>query len=603
MATGWHTCVFAFARTCQLPATSMSPHVLVQAEKHEEENLQASFFFCFICLTFFFVVSLLVNYLETYKRRLVKFLLIPFEALQEEEDEEGDGEQQLFRHLTQQHLHQFDCSHQLEHGHCNYDNPFGMSAPKYAMEDRDVLYHAQVTLGCNGLRDLYNLGYMRQDTLERRIKAAGKRINLNSTVSLCAVWLREKIGRTFSTTSMGTRPEIKDLCLFLERRGCSRDMCCQTFYDAFQRVNKSHASQVSLRVGNVVLTSFRAIVDHIYDHWYQWLDEPETPAGVVDLEAAQQNNDDGKLPPYPAYNHDLAVLSPAELNLRLETSLEQLHQGHDHHSRRDNDDAKRGAQKREHPGYCAPFDLGQASSWGSESNQSDRCATRLQDCACKHCSIIGWLSHLAGFPILTADDIDYPGQDKNCTGVYDKMVMNPQRAAFLASTSVAAAENHPFGNIAQQPQDHDGRNSKEGMDADCVISCDLIRFENNSGGMEEVDHFLADVDVLPEGETQDLGIAPQTQGEARKKQKLDEACTMEPSLLDSSLEMGSGQGIMTDISFGVDNKSIHEDPSYSPFVQELFRNRENLWVQKAKRPTALDMWDAADGTTLKDDAV
>ncbi|QYS93524.1 hypothetical protein H0G86_000898 [Trichoderma simmonsii] len=138
------------------------------------------------------------------------------------------------------------------------------------------------------------------------------------------------------------------------------------------------------------------------------------------------------------------------------------------------------------------------------------------------------------------------------------------------------------------------------MDADCVISCDLISFENNNGGMEEVDHFLADVDVPSEGETQDLGMALQAQDEARKKQKLDEACTMEPSLLDSSLEMGSGQGIMTDIVLGVDNKSIHGDASYSPFVQDLFRGRENLWVQKAKRPTALDMWDASESTTLKD---
>ncbi|KAK4068540.1 uncharacterized protein Triagg1_7188 [Trichoderma aggressivum f. europaeum] len=429
----------------------MSPHVLVRAEKHEEENLQASFFFCFVCLTFFILVSLLVNYLETYKRRLVKFLLIPFEALQD--DEEGDDGEQLFRHLTQQNLRRFDCFHQLEYGHCNYDNPFGMSAPKYALEDKDVLYHAQVTLGCNGLRDLYNLGFMRQDTLERRIKAAGKRIGLNSTVSLCAVWLREKIGRTFSTTGMGMRPELKELCLFLQRRGCSRDMCCQILYDAFQKVNQSHASQVSLRVGNVVLTSFRAVVDYVYDHWYQWLDEPETPAGVVDLEAGQQNNDDGKWP-YPAYNHNLSTLSPAEHSLHLEASLEQLHKGHDHHSRRDNDDAKRGAQKRQHPGYCAPFDLGQASSWGSEPNQSDRCATRLQDCACKHCSIIGWLSHLAGEPILTADDIDYPGQEQNCTGASDKMVMNPQRAAVLADTCpvAAAAANHPLVNVAQQSQ-------------------------------------------------------------------------------------------------------------------------------------------------------
>ncbi|KAL7916074.1 hypothetical protein GGI35DRAFT_17845 [Trichoderma velutinum] len=442
----------------------MSPHVLVQAEKHEEENLQASFFFCLICLAFFIVASLLINHLEIYKRRLVKFLLIPFATLHE--DEEGDDEQ-LSRHLTQQNLHQFAHFHQLEYSHYNYDIPFGMSASKFAMEtDRDVLYHAQVTLGCNGLRDLYNLGFMRQDTLERRIKAAGKRINLNSTVSLCAVWLREKIGRTFSTTGM--RPEIKDLCLFLERRGCSRDMCCQIFYDAFQKVNNSHANQVSLRVGNVVLASFRAIVDHIYDHWYQWLDEPETPADVVDLEPAQQNKDDGNLP-YPAYNHDLAMLSPAEHNLRLVASLEQLHKGHDHHSRRDNDDAKRGAQRRQHPGYCAPFDLGQASSWGSEPNQSDGCATRLQDCVCKQCSIIGWLSHLAGEPILTTDDIDYPGYEKKSTGVHDKMVMNPQRAALLARTCAAAAANHPYRKIAQQSQISLNREMDKESRSDLII--------------------------------------------------------------------------------------------------------------------------------------
>ncbi|KAL6807700.1 hypothetical protein GGI42DRAFT_253860 [Trichoderma sp. SZMC 28013] len=138
------------------------------------------------------------------------------------------------------------------------------------------------------------------------------------------------------------------------------------------------------------------------------------------------------------------------------------------------------------------------------------------------------------------------------------------------------------------------------MDADCVISCDLISFENNSGGMEEVDHFLADVDVDSEGETQDLGMAPQTQDEARKKQKLDEAYTMQPSLLDSSVEMGSGQGIMSDICFGVDNRSIQGDASYDPIIQEMFHARGNVWVRKVNRPTALDMWDAADGTTLKD---
>ncbi|KAL7938146.1 hypothetical protein V8C35DRAFT_276538 [Trichoderma chlorosporum] len=596
----------------------MSPHVLLRVEKQKEENLQSSLLFCVICLAFFAAISALVSYLERYKRRLVKFLLLPFAALQDED--QGDGEQ-LFRHPTQPHPNHFDHYHQFQYGHYNHhDRPLGMSASKSAMEtDRDVLYHAQVTLGCNGLRDLYNLGFMRQDTLERRIKAAGKRISLNSTVSLCAVWLREKIGRTFSTTGMV--PSIKHLCLFLERRGCSRDMCCQIFYDAFQKVDPDHASQVSLRVGKVVLTSFRAVVDHIHDHWYQWLDEPETPTDVVVSEPAEQRNDDGKMP-YPAYNHDLAMLSPAEFSLRLAANLEQLHKGHDHHSRRDNDDARRGAQRRQHPGYCAPFDLGQASSWGSDPNQSDRCATRQQDC------------------------VYYPEQDKKRTRSHDKMVTNPQRAALLAKTcATASADDSSSSKTAQQTQvllntetdkestsdliifssspradqveaarvnddaaryaDRDGRRRNEHVDAESAISSDLISFKNNFGGMEEVDHFLADVDIYSEGEVQDTGIALQAEDETRKKQKLDGASVMELCLLDSAPEMddgpGSGPESMMDIHLGVGSKPIRRDTSYCPIIQDLFYDRDNLWIQKGNRPTALEMWDVAASTSLGDD--
>ncbi|UKZ47381.1 hypothetical protein TrVGV298_001599 [Trichoderma virens] len=574
--------MFGFARTCQLPAVSMSPHVLVPAEKHEEENLQASFLFCLACLTFFAVVSLLISYLEAYKRRLVKFLLIPFAALQEGEE---DDDEHLSRHLTQQNPNHVDYFHQFQSGHYKYDNPFGMSASKFAMEtDRDVLYHAQVTLGCNGLRDLYNLGFMRQDTLERRIKAAGNRINLNSTVSLCAVWLREKIGRTFSTA--GTLPSLKGLCLFLERRGCTRDMCCQILYDAFQKVDPSHADQVSLRVDtSVVLTSFRAVVDHIYDHWYQWLDESESPADVVELEPDQPKNDDGGLS-YPAYNHNLEMLSPAEHNLYLVESLEQLHKGHDHHSIRDNDDAKRGAKRRQHPGHRAPFDLGQASSWGSEPNQSDKCATRLQDCI-----------------FLKKRDSE----------LMKKMVMNPQRAALLVSTCPVVAANKA---AALELVDSDlfmpravchlrKIKGKESMDAESVTSWNVINAENIDDGMEEVDRFLAELDACTEGGAQNQGMASQAQDEARKQQNRDSAPIMEQPLLDSAPELGNEQGsvpaIMSDLHLGVGNKPVHGDPSYDPMVQDLFEGRSNLRIQKAKRLTALEMWDIVDGTTSNDD--
>ncbi|KAL7950292.1 hypothetical protein V8C42DRAFT_194927 [Trichoderma barbatum] len=122
--------------------------------------------------------------------------------------------------------------------------------------------------------------------------------------------------------------------------------------------------------------------------------------------------------------------------------------------------------------------------------------------------------------------------------------------------------------------------------------------------MAEVDHFLADVDVFAEGGVQGSDIGPHVQDEARKKQKLDGASFVQPSLLDSAPEMGNRQdsapGIMSDIQFGVSRKSIHNDVSYGPIIHDLFNARDNLWVQKAKRPTALEMWDIADDAASRD---
>lgn len=142
------------------------------------------------------------------------------------------------------------------------------------------------------------------------------------------------------------------------------------------------------------------------------------------------------------------------------------------------------------------------------------------------------------------------------------------------------------------------------MDVESVILCDLISFDN------EVDHFLADVEVHPEGEAQGSvqmmgsGMVPQIQGSARKKQKLGRASAMEPSLLDSAPEMGNGQGsapgIMSDIRLGVGNKSIYRDHQYGPVIHDLFYARDNVWIQQANRPTALGMWDVADTPVSKD---
>jgi hypothetical protein len=142
------------------------------------------------------------------------------------------------------------------------------------------------------------------------------------------------------------------------------------------------------------------------------------------------------------------------------------------------------------------------------------------------------------------------------------------------------------------------------MDAESVTSWNVIDAENIDDGMEEVDRFLAELDACTGG-AQGQGMASQAQDEARKQQNRDSAPIMEQPLLDSAPELGNEQGsvpaIMSDLHLGVGNKPVHGDPSYDPMVQDLFEGRSNLLIQKAKRLTALEMWDIVDGTTSNDD--
>ncbi|KAL7922359.1 hypothetical protein ACQKWADRAFT_87253 [Trichoderma austrokoningii] len=107
-----------------------------------------------------------------------------------------------------------------------------------------------------------------------------------------------------------------------------------------------------------------------------------------------------------------------------------------------------------------------------------------------------------------------------------------------------------------------------------------------------------------------------SQNEARKKQKLEETCE-ESSLLESLVELDEGECVepelapqtqsylqdLSDIEFGVTDKSLDRDPPYNAAVHELFHDQSNAWVQMANRPTALEMWDALDSGAVDSGAV
>ncbi|KAK5998518.1 IST1-like protein [Cladobotryum mycophilum] len=50
-----------------------------------------------------------------------------------------------------------------------------------------------------------------------------------------------------------------------------------------------------------------------------------------------------------------------------------------------------------------------------------------------------------------------------------------------------------------------------------------------------------------------------------------------------------------DIEFYVSMKSVYGNPAYRPVVQSLFQHKDNTWIRKMSRPTALDMWNKVEG--------
>lgn len=380
----------------------MSPHVLVQAERHEEPSklgtLTASLFFCFICFSLFTLGSLFVAYLERYKLQLVRTLLSSFGSPHEGGDAQLNQSFVLNRELDEKDLCQ--SNQQLNasspsllpaDSHDNdYKHLFTMGDSKFLMDSNDkILFHVRVIMRCNGFRDLYNLGVMRQDTLEKRIDGAINQLSILNIVSICAVWLRERICR--SSVPGASLPDVENLCVFLQRRGCSRDMCCQIFYAAFHRLHPRLANQISLQVSGETLTDSRSIVDYIYDRWKRWVEEAQA---VADHDALLAAANDPSPPDYPAYNHNLHTMPIEKYQKHVQESFRKLHKHQNHHYYHDSRQVQEGLaplHEKHQPGDHAPYDLGQASTWGSGARQTERCKTRSDDCVCKQCSITGWL--------------------------------------------------------------------------------------------------------------------------------------------------------------------------------------------------------------------
>lgn len=91
-----------------------------------------------------------------------------------------------------------------------------------------ILRNTREKLGCNGLRNMTDLAQMRQETLEKRLISAGRRLSCKNMASIYSAWLSERI---CLKPSEETRGIVERMCLLLWRAGCEMKLALDVWMD------------------------------------------------------------------------------------------------------------------------------------------------------------------------------------------------------------------------------------------------------------------------------------------------------------------------------------------------------------------------------------
>ncbi|OAA61489.1 hypothetical protein ISF_05568 [Cordyceps fumosorosea ARSEF 2679] len=122
-----------------------------------------------------------------------------------------------------------------------------------------LLINARDRLGCSGLRNLHDLGQMRQETLEKRIAAAQHRLTVRNTLSIYTAWLWE---RAFSIAPKNLQLVIEKWCVYLWGIGCTREMArvawteAQAMLGPFLLARPPPPGAVHMKIGSSITNQF-----------------------------------------------------------------------------------------------------------------------------------------------------------------------------------------------------------------------------------------------------------------------------------------------------------------------------------------------------------
>ncbi|CAM1511452.1 Fc.00g089650.m01.CDS01 [Cosmosporella sp. VM-42] len=94
--------------------------------------------------------------------------------------------------------------------------------------ENQILVTATQVVGCNGLRNFADLGKMRQQTLEKRLTAAQKKLTRANMMSVYAMWLRDQITRIGGTERTTV---VKDCCKFFDSWNCDLERVLEVWGD------------------------------------------------------------------------------------------------------------------------------------------------------------------------------------------------------------------------------------------------------------------------------------------------------------------------------------------------------------------------------------
>ncbi|KND93170.1 hypothetical protein TOPH_02230 [Tolypocladium ophioglossoides CBS 100239] len=520
------------------------------------------------------------------------------------------------------------------------------------MESKDqILWNLREVVGLNGFRSLADLAPMRQENLERRLTAAQYRLSPAGIASIYATWLQEQV---FREGAMPPLHVVQRWCHYLAYRGCKKNDLQVIWMRAALTTLEKWCDVMS---PDKVRDVRQAIYDEIAGSYPGDIPNtamdvdamPPTPTSTLQgtlnefgdvtinpytyLSAAGVARSNGYSTPtessgrYPGFGMVRATGDTTEApdhELTFEKLPPKVHRV---------EEVKhvfcgRCNLKGHHSGNCpAKSTQEECRTCGAKGHPSKTCPGKNfgygpRSFPSSHTPMAEQVSHQPSVPPRRGRKTDSYRPSARDANQQQHAPLGGLQGLSLGSSTQGKPGSNSSSATEERPADLDDDqfklkplNQMSEVEREALRKADdfLARLSNEVA-METSTRLPAPASVL---ETATIGHAAKKQmtktgrgripvlgalvEPARLKPKAPPAAasSAEVEMEDSGPPTGTAEAEPL-VELGVTTKPVVNDSGYAVATQALFQNRDNVWVNRAPRKTALEMWDEMDAKAAEE---